>query len=318
MKYSVITPVWNRQDCILRCLESVTAQLSADYEVEHIVVDDGSTDSTLALLKEYAAGHPHLKVISFPANRGTNAARNAAVAAAAGDYIVPLDSDDWFRPQGLSVIHHLVLSRPGFGIYMLAYEEMREIYERIGLSDGTVITFADKLSGRYNADFNHVIRREIMQQYPFDEGVRIYESVFYLRFYREAGRMYFSAQYALQLERNRTDSVSREMLRFSKPRIQQALDAARLQIRWFADDYRELGLLPQMEEFYRQMYDNALLLGDYQTAGEALPHCGQGGGRRMAGARMFYRLRAGTLYRWLIYAFLHIKYNILGSKLIQK
>ena len=317
MKYSVITPVWNRQDCVIRCLESVTAQLSSDYELEHIVVDDGSTDSTLALLNEYADGHPNLTVIPFPDNRGTNAARNAAVAAATGDFIIPLDSDDWFRPQGLSVIHSLILFRPGFSIYMLAYEEMREIYDRVGLSDGTVISFADKLAGRYSADFNHVIRREIMKQYPFEESVRIYESVFYLRFYREAERMYFSAQYALQLERNRSDSVSREMLRFSKPRILQALDAARLQIQWFADDYRRLGLLAPLEEYYRQIFDNALLLGDYKTAGEALPHCGQGG-RRMSVAKLFYRLRAGTVYRWLIYAFLHIKYNILGSKLIQK
>lgn len=318
MKYSIITPVWNRQDCVIRCLESVTAQLSSDYEVEHIVVDDGSTDFTWTLLNEYADGHPHLTVIRFPENRGTNAARNAAVAAASGDFIIPLDSDDWFRHQGLSVIHHLILSHPDFGIYMLAFEEMREIYDRVGLSDGTVITFTDKLSGRYNADFNHVIRREIMQQYPFEESVRIFESVFYLRFYREAGNMYFSSLCALQLERNRTDSVSREMLRFSKSRIQRVLDAARLQIRWFADDYRRLGLLAPLEEYYQQMFDNALLLCDYKTAGEALPHCGQGGGRRMSAAKLFYRLHAGTIYRWLIYAFLHIKYNILGSKLIQK
>ena len=216
------------------------------------------------------------------------------------------------------LIHSLVSSRPGFSYYMLSYEDMLPVYDRSNLVGGTVLTFNDMLAGRYPGDFNHVVRKEILRKYPFEESVRIYEAVFYLRFYREAQRMYYSSEIAVQRDRDRSDSVSREMLRFSKPRIQRALDAARLQIQWFADDYRRLGLLAPLEEYYRQMFDNALLLGDYKTAGEALPHCGQCGGRRMSAAKMFYRLHAGTLYRWLIYAFLHIKYNILGYKLIQK
>jgi len=317
MKYSVITPVWNRQDCILRCLESVTAQLSPDYEVEHIVVDDGSSDSTLSLLREYATGHSHLSVLSFPRNRGTNAARNAAVDAASGDFIIPLDSDDWFRPQGLMHIHQLVLSQPGYSYYMFSFEDMMPAYSRYGLTDGTVLTFRDMLAERYNGDFNHIVKREIMLRYPFEESLRIYESVFFLRLYREAQRMYYSSQIAVQRERDRTDSVSREMLRFSKPRIQRALDAARLQIRWYADDYRKYGLSARLQEFYRQVFDNALLLCDYRTAGEALPHCGKGS-RRLSVAKVFYRLHAGTLYRWLIYAYLTVKYSLLGSKLVQQ
>lgn len=54
MKYSIITPVYNREDCIARCLESVVRNLKPGIEIEHIVVDDGSHDKTAEVVREYA------------------------------------------------------------------------------------------------------------------------------------------------------------------------------------------------------------------------------------------------------------------------
>ena len=79
MKYSIITPVYNRADCVARCLDSVIRNLQWGVELEHIVVDDGSHDETPKIVQNYADKHPHIKFIPFSQNRGTNAARNAAM-----------------------------------------------------------------------------------------------------------------------------------------------------------------------------------------------------------------------------------------------
>ena len=75
-----------------------------DLEVEQIVVDDESKDNTPQIVRQYADNHSWLRFISFPKNRGTNAARNAAIKAAKGDWCIILDSDDYFLPTALVTI----------------------------------------------------------------------------------------------------------------------------------------------------------------------------------------------------------------------
>jgi GT2 family glycosyltransferase len=88
---SVIIPAYNRADLLAQAMESVLAQTMADLEL--IVVDDGSTDNTPAVLASYGD-----KLIALRQdNAGPGAARNAGIARAAGRYVCFLDSDDlWF------------------------------------------------------------------------------------------------------------------------------------------------------------------------------------------------------------------------------
>ena len=65
MKYSIITPVYNRADCVARCLDSVIRNLQWGVELEHIVVDDGSHDETPKIVQNYADKHPHIKFTHF-------------------------------------------------------------------------------------------------------------------------------------------------------------------------------------------------------------------------------------------------------------
>ena len=107
MNYSIITPVYNRADCVARCLDSVIRNLQWGVELEHIVVDDGSHDETPKIVQNYADKHPHIKFIPFSQNRGTNAARNAAIAAATGEYCIILDSDDYFVDEAINFINSI-------------------------------------------------------------------------------------------------------------------------------------------------------------------------------------------------------------------
>lgn len=88
---SVITPVHNEPAYLVRAVESVAAQTVPVYE--HIVIDDGSTDSTPDVLERLKRDHPYL-VVFGQSRRGAAVARNLGIAAARGRYIAFLDADD--------------------------------------------------------------------------------------------------------------------------------------------------------------------------------------------------------------------------------
>ena len=90
---SVIIPVYNTAVYLPRCLDSICNQTLKDLEI--ICVDDASTDGSAAILAEYIAKDPRVKVITFGQNRGVGAARNVGIEAATGEYIGFVDSDDF-------------------------------------------------------------------------------------------------------------------------------------------------------------------------------------------------------------------------------
>lgn len=116
-RISVIIPVHNRAGLVRDCIESVRAQTYQDFEI--IVVDDGSTDGTRAVLQTYG------ECIRFIAqeNRGQGGsyARNAGVQAAQGEFIAFLDSDDLWLPEKLARQIALFEANPDL---MWAYTDM--------------------------------------------------------------------------------------------------------------------------------------------------------------------------------------------------
>lgn len=105
--FSVIVPVYNRETTVDRCVDSVLRQQFDDFEL--IVVDDGSTDGTAAVLERYQDGRVR---ILRQSNAGVSAARNAGAAMARGEYLVFLDSDDAADPDWLASFRLLHDERP--------------------------------------------------------------------------------------------------------------------------------------------------------------------------------------------------------------
>lgn len=99
MKFSIVVPVYNVDAYLDNCLASLQAQDFADFEV--ICVNDGSTDRSREILSEWAGKLPQMKVVDR-VNGGLSAARNTGLAAATGDYVVFVDSDDWVESSMLS------------------------------------------------------------------------------------------------------------------------------------------------------------------------------------------------------------------------
>jgi glycosyltransferase involved in cell wall biosynthesis len=96
---SAIVPTYNAERFLAQALDSALAQTLRDIEV--VVVDDGSTDTSGAIADRYAAAHPGIVRVIHQPNQGLCHARNAAVAAARGRYFALLDADDVWLP------HHL-------------------------------------------------------------------------------------------------------------------------------------------------------------------------------------------------------------------
>ena len=98
---SVIIPVYNGAKYLHKCVDSVLAQTYTNLEI--ILIDDGSTDTTIQICDNYAKKERRIRAIHQP-NRGLSAARNAGIIQAHGDYIAFADADDWVAPTFIETL----------------------------------------------------------------------------------------------------------------------------------------------------------------------------------------------------------------------
>ena len=99
---SIIVPVYNSQDTINRCIDSVINQTASNWEI--IAVNDGSTDNSPKILKKYSSVFENIRVF-HQKNAGPGAARNLAISKALGEYIAFLDSDDWWEKDFVELVN---------------------------------------------------------------------------------------------------------------------------------------------------------------------------------------------------------------------
>jgi glycosyltransferase involved in cell wall biosynthesis len=95
---TVFIPVHDRERYVAAAIESVLAQTFEDFEL--LVVDDGSTDGSRAVVRGFT--DPRIRLVCNPVNRGIPATRNQGIELARGRYLAFLDSDDWAHPQRLA------------------------------------------------------------------------------------------------------------------------------------------------------------------------------------------------------------------------
>lgn len=101
-KVSILVPVYNVEPYLSQCLASLTDQTLTDIEI--ICINDGSTDGSLAILKEFAHNDPRITIITKK-NTGYGDSMNRALAAAHGEYIGILEPDDYIEPNAFEVMY---------------------------------------------------------------------------------------------------------------------------------------------------------------------------------------------------------------------
>ena len=100
-KISVIIPVFNKEKFLGRCLRSILAQTMAKKDYEVILIDDGSTDRSVRVIKPYL---PQIVLLKHDVNKGLPAALNTGIRAARGQFVIRLDADDYAHEEYLNIM----------------------------------------------------------------------------------------------------------------------------------------------------------------------------------------------------------------------
>lgn len=197
MEISIIVPVYQAEQYLVRCVKSILKQTFTDFEL--ILVDDGSPDRCPALCDKLASTDKRIKVIHKD-NGGQSSARNAGLEIARGKYIGFVDADDWITPDFYEYLYMLIQQfhadiamcdytrtpkklEPGMdslGIRALDAHEMQEFFYRIHGEPS-----------RYGV-WNCLYKAETLSQVRFELGM-INEDVFFTyKVYKNAGRLVVS------------------------------------------------------------------------------------------------------------------------------
>lgn len=184
--FSIIIPVYNNQDYLAKCLNTIVSQYLASIEV--IIVNDGSTDNSGDIAESYAIHYSFIKVI-HQSNQGVSAARNRAIRESIGSYLIFLDSDDLLYKDFLQRILELIQNQPD--IIEINADLINEIglvsYKKIFSFDYvrsiTASTDAAKLRLSKQAKYylwSRIIRRELVDKLRFNEKISFCEDALYL------------------------------------------------------------------------------------------------------------------------------------------
>lgn len=187
--FSVIIPLFNKENFIKQTLKSVLKQDFQDFEI--IIINDGSTDNSLNLINEFK--DPRIQIIS-QSNSGLAAARNHGIKLAKGKFLALLDADDEWDMNYLKTIHDAIINYPKYNVFSTTYIEKRKqklIPISANLKDfkkGAINIISDFF--KYNNQqfildqSSLVLRRETFIYKPYNETVTFNEDVdFYLNYF---------------------------------------------------------------------------------------------------------------------------------------
>ncbi len=199
---SVIIPVYNVENYLRQCVDSVLNQHLDDYEI--ILVDDGSPDACPRICDEYASQYSFIHVIHKP-NGGLSSARNIGLKAATGKYVMFVDSDDWLNPNvKLSDIERVVQQKPEIELFImpsLHYVEGKGYYQRVehnklsSVRTDSVEHYYHDLLQNGNLEvsaFSKIIERSFLLEHglQFREGITGEDNEWMIRVLRSLNSIY--------------------------------------------------------------------------------------------------------------------------------
>ncbi|MEM7562437.1 MAG: glycosyltransferase family 2 protein [Pseudomonadota bacterium] len=175
---SVIIPAYNASSTICRAVDSALGQSGVQTEV--IIVDDGSTDATRAVIRATYGQNANVQLLTTAKNSGPGAARNLAIEQASGDWLALLDADDWFAPKRLETLINAAIFN-GFDFIADSYYLSRDNETIPYAARFTDITRPDRVTGFDAASFvrhgmgsvKPVIRKQFLDKHKirFDPAI---------------------------------------------------------------------------------------------------------------------------------------------------
>ena len=175
---SIILPVYNSENTIQRCIESILRQKLTNFEC--IIINDGSTDNSQSIIENYAQKDPRIILIN-QLNHGVSHSRNVGIQAATGQYIGFIDSDDYIEPD---MFFHLTQNASKYNATVSICHYFREQNKKntipnILIKKEKILNKHEKYqmlfseSGCQGMSFTKVIRREYLLEnnYLFDTKI---------------------------------------------------------------------------------------------------------------------------------------------------
>lgn len=217
MEISFVIPVYNAEKTIEKCINSILLNIGTNGEI--ICIDDGSTDTSLSILKKYESQYPFIKVIS-KINEGPYIARKIGIEKATKDYVTFVDSDDWVEENYVSEINN-VIQKKDIDIILFEYindfEDKESFISSIPLEEG--LYFDNKYKhmilpllmedGYLNGMCNKVFKRKILlrnnTEYRFNYGEDL---IFQLGVFDRAKTLFFLKKNLYHYTHCRKDSLS--------------------------------------------------------------------------------------------------------------
>ena len=258
VKISVIIPVYNSQDYLNECIDSVLNQTFSDFEV--ICVDDGSTDNSLGKLKSYGYDG-RVKIIS-KSHGGPGATRNVALDIAQGDYILFLDADDYLKSDAMERTYYFAVDNSldlilfktiNFNYetrteFNSSYFDMKFLKESVGRE---IFNWKDVKNDLFDISVtatSKLFKREVIQDIRFPEGIIFEDNVFFIKTIFNAERVYFYDEY-LYYRRIHPNSITNSYFKY--------FSDCMLMYELIYEFIKEIGLYDEFGEqiFNRQCHD---------------------------------------------------------------
>lgn len=172
--FSIILSIYNVEDYLKRCIDSILDQKFTDYEI--ILVDDGSTDSSSEICDEYCKSNSNIKVV-HKENGGLSSARNSGLEVADGKYIFWVDADDWLESDALQILYNKIqeyypdivtfnhCKRPSDEKVISSLK--KGIYYKEQLQEDIVPKILNEMWNYNFSVWSHVYKREYIKQFSF-------------------------------------------------------------------------------------------------------------------------------------------------------
>lgn len=190
---SIIVPIYNKEDYLPQCLDSIINQSYTNFEV--LLINDGSTDSSGIICQEYAERDSRFRYIEKE-NGGVSSARNLGLERSEGAYITFIDSDDWVEFNYLEVLYNAlrennadvaISSYKSYYLdgkfYLRVYSSQEEEFLRIGKRNRDVFLEEFPKLGKLNHDFHCIasklFKRELLESQKFDESINYGEDLYF-------------------------------------------------------------------------------------------------------------------------------------------
>lgn len=250
-KVSIIVPVYNVEQYLRECVDSVLAQTFTDFEL--LLINDGSTDNSGAICDEYALTDLRVRVC-HKKNGGLSSARNAGIELAQGEYVIFLDSDDyWYGANSLQSLYALAEDMR-VDVVRGEYISINESGERINtikkVKDGIDHIVLDSASFYISAiageNFSvlFLFRKDAIKDLRFNEELSIQEDIdFNIRFFSTPHSCCYT-QTVFYIYRKRANSIT------TLPKIYHLKDA--FGICDVFDTYANITKDPQIQAEYKK------------------------------------------------------------------